>query len=78
LALSHPFGGDDGGLLVLEYAALNYEGSNAVALTSIGKFSIALTMLFSFLILKEKFSKKMLFGVMLLLGGIAIVAAFAL
>lgn len=64
--------------MVLEYAALNYEGSNAVALTSIGKFSIALTMLFSFLILKEKFSKKMLFGVMLLLGGIAIVAAFAL
>ncbi len=62
----------------LGYAAFNYEGSNAVTITSVGEFSIALTMLFLFLVLKEKFSKKMPLGLLLLLGGIVIVAAFAL
>ena len=62
----------------LEYAALNYQGSNPVAVTSIEKFSIALTMLFSFVILKEKFTKKMLFGLFLLLSGIAVIVVFAL
>lgn len=62
----------------LEYAALNYQGSNPVAVTSIEKFSIALTMLFSFVILKEKFTKKMLIGLFLLLSGIAVIVAFAL
>lgn len=62
----------------LEYAALNYQGSNPVAITSIEKFSIALTMLFSFFILKEKFTKKMLLGLLLLLSAIGVMVAFAL
>lgn len=61
-----------------EYYALNTEGVNPIAVNSIGKLSILLTMLFSAIILKEKFSKKSVFGLCLLVGGIVIVIVFSL
>lgn len=61
-----------------EYYALNTDGVNPVAVNSIGKLSILLTMGFSFLILKEKFTKKSLIGLVLLVGGIAVIIAFSL
>lgn len=60
---------------LLEYSALNIVDNNPIAVTSIEKFSILLTMLFSFLVLKEKFTKRMLIGLALLTAGI-IVAIF--
>lgn len=61
-----------------EYYALNTEGVNPIAVNSIGKLSILLTMLFSWIILKEKFSKKSILGLSLLVGGIVIVIVFSL
>lgn len=61
-----------------EYYALNIEGVNPIAVNSIGKLSILLTMLFSFLILKEKFSLKSILGLILLVGGIVLVIIFSL
>ena len=43
-----------GGAWLCEYYALNIDGVNPIAVNSIGKLSILLTMLFSFIILKEK------------------------
>lgn len=63
---------------IMEYAALNVADSNPIAVSAIGKLSILLTMLFSFLVLKEKFTKKSLFGLTMLVSGIAIIAAFSL
>lgn len=61
-----------------EYYALNMVGVNPVAVNSIGKLSILLTMLFSFIFLKEKFSKKSLLGLALLTSGIIIIIVFSL
>lgn len=61
-----------------EYYALNIDGVNPVAVNSIGKLSILLTMLFSFLVLKEKFSKKSLLGLTFLTLGIILIIIFCL
>ncbi len=61
-----------------EYYALNMKGVNPVAVGSIGKLSILMTMLFSSLILKEKFTKRSLVGLGVLTVGIVIVAVFSL
>lgn len=61
-----------------EYYALNIDGVNPVAVNSIGKLSILLTMLFSYLVLKEKFGKKSLIGLALLTSGIVVIIAFSL
>lgn len=61
-----------------EYYALNMKGVNPVAVGSIGKLSILMTMLFSSLILKEKFTKRSLLGLAVLTVGIIIVAVFSL
>ena len=47
-----------GGAWLFEYYSLNMAGVNPIAVNSIGKLSILLTMLFSFIVLKEKFNKK--------------------
>ncbi len=61
-----------------EYYALNWDGSNPIAVNSIGKLSILLTMLFSFLFLKEKFTKKSLLGLAFLTAGIVLIIVFSL
>ncbi len=61
-----------------EFAAYSIPGSNAIAINSIGKLSILLTMLFSFLFLKEKFSRKSLIGLSLLVASIVIIIVFSL
>ena len=61
-----------------EYYALNMNGVNPVAVNSIGKLSILLTMCFSFLVLKEKFSKKSVIGLALLTAGIILIIVFSL
>ncbi len=67
-----------GGAWLTEYAALNSIGVNPVAVNSIDKLSILLTMAFSFLILKEKFTKKVLLGLLLLTIGIVLIIVFSL
>lgn len=61
-----------------EYEALNIVGSNPVAINAIGKFAILLTMLFSFVILKEKMKKKELLGLGILTLGIVLITVFSL
>ncbi len=61
-----------------EFAAYSIPNSNAIAINSIGKLSILLTMLFSFLFLKEKFSRKSLLGLSLLVASIVIIIVFSL
>lgn len=63
---------------VSEFAAYSLEGSNAVAINSIGKLSILLTMLFSMIVLKEKFSLKALIGLALLIASIVVIIIFSL
>lgn len=67
-----------GGAWISEYTALNIEGVNPVVVNSIGKLAILLTMTFSFFILKEKFSKKSIFGLSLLTIGIIVIIIFGL
>lgn len=67
-----------GAAWLFEYEALNSVNANPVVVSSIGKLSIAFTMLFSFLILKEKFSKKSLIGLGFLLLGIVVIIIFGL
>lgn len=67
-----------GGAWLCEYYALNINGVNPVAVNSIGKLAILLTMLFSHFVLKEKFSKKSLFGLSLLVSGIVLVIVFSI
>lgn len=67
-----------GGAWLFEYAALNYAGANPVAVNSIGKLSILLTMIFSASILKEKFSLKSIIGLSLLIMGIVVIVVFSL
>lgn len=61
-----------------EYYALNIDGTNPIAVNSIGKLSILFTMLFSFVVLKEKFTKKSIFGLALLTCGIVLIIVFSL
>lgn len=61
-----------------EYYALNTEGVNPVAVNSIGKFSVCITILFSAVALKEKFTKKTVVGLILLILGIAVITIFSL
>ena len=61
-----------------EYYALNMNGVNPVAVNSVGKLSIVFTMAFSFLVLKEKFSKKSLCGLALLIAGTVVIIVFSL
>lgn len=67
-----------GGAWLCEYAALNIEGVNPVAVNSISKLAIVLTMAFSALLLKEKFTKKSIVGLVCLVIGIAIIVFFSL
>ncbi len=67
-----------GAAWLLEYEALNWAGANPVVVNSIGKLSIAITMLFSLIILKEKFTKKAIVGLIILLAGIGIIIGFGL
>ncbi len=67
-----------GGAWLCEYQALNIVGVNPVAVNSLSKLSILITMLFSYLILKEKFTKKVLFGLLLLTLGIIVIIIFSL
>ena len=61
-----------------EYYALNTDGVNPIAVNSITKLAILITMLFSFIILKEKFTKKSLLGLALLTSGIILIIIFSL
>ncbi len=61
-----------------EYYSLNIDGVNPVAVNSIGKLSILLTMLFSGVILKEKFTLKSIIGLVLLTSGIVLIIIFSL
>lgn len=61
-----------------EYYSLNTVGVNPVAVNSIGKLSILLTMLFSGVILKEKFTLKSIIGLVLLTAGIVLIIVFSL
>lgn len=67
-----------GGAWLTEYAALNYVGSNPVAVNCIGKLSMLLTMFLSFAICKEKFTKRSLAGLFLLTAGIVLIIVFSL
>lgn len=67
-----------GGAWLCEYFALALDGVNPVAVSSISKLSILLTMLFSFVVLKEKFSKKTIIGLSLLTLGIIVIIIFSL
>jgi len=67
-----------GGAWLCEYEALNTINVNPVAVSSISKLAILLTMAFSFVILKEKFSKKELLGLLLLVLGIVVIIIFSL
>lgn len=61
-----------------EYYALNFIGSNPVAVNSIGKLSVLSTMAFSYFILKEKFNKKSLVGLFTLTLGVIVIIIFSL
>lgn len=67
-----------GAAWLLEYYALNFVGSNPVAVNSIGKLSVLLTMAFSYFILKEKFNKKSIIGLLTLTLGIIVIIIFSL
>lgn len=61
-----------------EYYSLNINGVSPVAVNCIGKLSILLTMLFSYYILKERFTLKSLIGLTILTIGIIIIVMFSL
>lgn len=63
---------------IFEYSALNHEFANPATVQAIGKLSILLTMLFSVIILKEKFTKKSWFGLSFLVLGILVITLFSL
>lgn len=67
-----------GGAWLLEYEALNQINSNPVVIQAAGKLSILLTMLFSFLLLKEKFTKRTVVGLFILTIGIVFTIVFGL
>lgn len=61
-----------------EYYALNIDGVSPVAVNAIGKLSVLLTMAFSAFVLKERFTKRALFGLLLLTVGIVLTVVFSL
>ncbi len=61
-----------------EYYALNMDGVSPVAVSSIGKLSILITMLFSFVFLKEKLTLRKGLGLSLLAVGVVLVTVFSL
>lgn len=61
-----------------EYYALNNPIANPIAVNSISKLSILFTMFFSYLLLKEKFTRRSRIGLLLLTLGIVIVIIFSL
>jgi transporter family protein len=67
-----------GGAWLFEYYALNMQGVNPIAVNSISKLSILLTMLFSVIVLKEQFTKKSLLGLCVLTAGIVLIIVFSL
>ncbi|MGM9873934.1 MAG: EamA family transporter, partial [Bacilli bacterium] len=67
-----------GGAWLLEYSALSMEGVNPVAVSSLGKLSILLTIAISFIAFKEKINKKSFIGLMLITAGIILVVVFSL
>ncbi len=67
-----------GAAWLCEYYALNMNSVNPVAVTSIGKLSILLTMAFSCIVLKEKFSRRSVLGLTTLTAGIVLIIVFSL
>lgn len=63
---------------ISEYEALNYVGANPVAVTSISKLAILLTMMISILFLHEKFTLKSFVGLALMTLGIVLIIIFSL
>lgn len=67
-----------GGAWLFEYASLAIEGVNPVAVNAVGKFAILLTMAFSAIFLKEKFTYKSIIGLVLLAFGIGVAVCFGI
>ena len=67
-----------GGAWLCEYAALNAPGVNPVAVNSVGKLAILPTMLFCRIVLGERFTKKTLTGLSVLVAGIVLIIVFGL
>ena len=67
-----------GAAWLLEYEALNIPNVNPVAVNSIIKLSIILTIMFSLIFLKEKISKKNILGLILLTAGVLLISIFSL
>lgn len=63
---------------ISEYEALNYVGANPVAVTSISKLAILLTMTISVLFLHEKFNLKSFIGLASMTLGIVLIIIFSL
>lgn len=63
---------------ISEYEALNYLGANPVAVTSISKLAILLTMMISILFLHEKFTLRSFIGLALMTLGIVLIIIFSL
>ena len=63
---------------ISEYEALNYVGANPVAVTSISKLAILLTMMISILFLHEKFTLRSFIGLALMTLGILLIIIFSL
>lgn len=63
---------------ISEYEALNYVGANPVAVTSISKLAILLTMTISVLVLHEKFTLRSFIGLALMTLGIILIIVFSL
>lgn len=61
-----------------EYEAYNIINSSPVVINSISKLSILFTMLFSFIILKEKFKLKSIIGLILIVISIVLIIIFSL
>lgn len=67
-----------GGAWLCEYEALNFIGSNPVVVNSISKLAILLTMFLSYILLKEKFTKKSILGLLIMTLGIVLIIIFSL
>ncbi len=61
---------------LFEYEALNYIGANPIVVNSINKLAILLTMILSYLLLKEKFTKKSILGLLIMTLGIVVIVIF--
>ena len=61
-----------------EYEAYNIMNSSPIVINSISKLSILFTMLFSFIILKEKFKLKSIIGLILIVISIVLIIIFSL